>query len=445
MRDAVQSDANEIRRGPAGLWVRGMLVQVACGLMLVAGCTGTVEQGAGGGPDGGAGGVADAAPEAPDAGGPDLSAAPRLVEWRGAGLGQLALSDGAVMDGDAVTIQAGGGAAGTDTAGMYNGGDYRVATAEGPVVQVALPLSQAVVSWNAETPAGSWIEVLVAARHGDTWTADYDMGVWAASDEVVARHSVNGQGDGDGTVDTDTLVLDQPADAYRVTVRLFTTSGGPAPRLFGLSVAATPAAAPAEDLPPLTDAWGTAVDVPTRSQMIYPDGGEVWCSPTSTSMVLAYWAGQLGRPDMVETVPDAAHSTYDAVYGGTGNWPFNTAHAAAVGQGAIAAEVTRLDRIEQIERLTAAGFPVVTSVSFGPGELSGAPIPSTAGHLLVVRGFDESGQVLVNDPAGPDNGHVRFTYDRAEFDAAWAHSHRTVYLIHPADMPLPDSGALGEW
>lgn len=441
----MRSDAIESAR--AGARAGRLLSQGVLSLALATavGCTGTVEQGAGG-PDGGTGSADAAAPGQPDAGGgPDLSAAPRLVEWRGAALGQLALSDGAVMDTGAITIGAGGGVAGTDTGGMYNGGDYRVATAQGPVVQVALPLSQAVVSWNAETPAGSWIEVLLSARHGDLWTADYDMGVWASSDEVVARHSVNGQGDGDGTVDTDTLVLDQPADAYRVTVRLFTTPGGPAPRLFGLAVAATPASAPDEDLPPLTGAWGTAIDVPTRSQMIYPDGGEVWCSPTSTSMVLAYWAAALGRADMVETVPDAAHATYDAVYGGTGNWPFNTAHAAAVGQGAVDAVVTRLDRIEQIERLTAAGFPVVTSVSFGPGELSGAPISSTAGHLLVVRGFDSGGQVLVNDPAGPDDAHVRFTYDRDQFDAAWSHSGRTAYLIHPADMPLPAEASLGEW
>ena len=31
--------------------------------------------------------------------------------------------------------------------------------------------------------------------------------------------------------------------------------------------------------------WDTLINVPECSQMVYPDGGEVWCSPTSTSMV----------------------------------------------------------------------------------------------------------------------------------------------------------------
>src|SRR4029434_7877266 len=98
-----------------------------------------------------------------------------------------------------------------------------------------------------------------------------------------------------------------------------------------------------------------------RSQMIYPDGGEVWCSPTSLSMVLAHWSSVLALPALTETVPVAAKSTYDAVYDGTGNWPFHTAHAAALGGGALGAFVTRMWRIEQLERLTAADLPVVIS------------------------------------------------------------------------------------
>ena len=34
-------------------------------------------------------------------------------------------------------------------------------------------------------------------------------------------------------------------------------------------------------------AWNTLLPVQECSQVVYPDGGEVWCSPTSTSMVLA--------------------------------------------------------------------------------------------------------------------------------------------------------------
>ena len=33
------------------------------------------------------------------------------------------------------------------------------------------------------------------------------------------------------------------------------------------------------------EAWNQVLAVPECSQMVYPDGGQVWCSPTSTSMV----------------------------------------------------------------------------------------------------------------------------------------------------------------
>ena len=115
------------------------------------------------------------------------------------------------------------------------------------------------------------------------------------------------------------------------------------------------------------------------------------------------------------------------------------------GGNSIEAFVTRLSRIEQLERLTAAGVPVAASISFATGTLDGAPVSSTQGHLLVVRGFDVAGNVLVNDPAGPTNDRVRYTYKRAQFDAAWSHSGRTIYVVHPLTQPLPTAGSLGAW
>src|SRR4029077_15762801 len=55
--------------------------------------------------------------------------------------------------------------------------------------------------------------------------------------------------------------------------------------------------------PSKTTMTGTAVDlgVPQYSQEIphgdfpqYDNGGEAWCSPTSTSMVVAYWTQKTG-------------------------------------------------------------------------------------------------------------------------------------------------------
>jgi hypothetical protein len=302
-----------------------------------------------------------------------------------------------------------------------------------PVVATEKPFREVVASWNADTPSGTWIEVDLRVRVGGSWSGDYIMGIWTSQDDLAHRHSVNGQTDAWGTVDTDTLQLTSSADAWQIVIKL---NGSAHLRMVG-AITTDATTTPAE-LPPLASAYGVAADVPQRSQMVYPNGGEVWCSPTSTSMLLAFWGTN-------ESVPNAASACNDPSWGGTGNWPFNTAHAAAAGGDGIEAFVTRLERIEQLERLTGAGFPVAASISFSRGELDGAPINSSAGHLIVVRGFDASGNVLVNDPAGPSDSRVRYTYQRAQFDAAWAHSGRTIYVVHPLARPLPPDGSLGAW
>jgi hypothetical protein len=140
-------------------------------------------------------------------------------------------------------------------------------------------------------------------------------------------------------------------------------------------------------------------------------------------------------------VDAVARSTYDHGYRGTGNWPFNTAYAAPRTGSAF---VTRLRSLAEAEQLVAAGIPVVASIAFGRGELTGAPISSSNGHLLVIAGFTATGDVVVNDPAAPTNATVRRTYRRAELERAWQEaSGGVVYVVHDAAHPLPPSP--GSW
>jgi hypothetical protein len=141
-------------------------------------------------------------------------------------------------------------------------------------------------------------------------------------------------------------------------------------------------------------------------------------------------------------VDAAARSTYDAAYRGTGNWPFNTAYAAPLAGRAF---VTRLRSLREAERFIAAGIPLVASISFGSGELSGAPISASNGHLVVIAGFTDSGDVVVNDPAAPTRAGVRRTYDRGQFENAWLpRSGGLVYVIRDDAHPLP-GGAHTNW
>src|SRR5215471_6418433 len=80
------------------------------------------------------------------------------------------------------------------------------------------PFVTAVASWDVQTPGGSWIETQLRARVGMRWTNWYEMGQWSKETSNGHRHSVKSPGDDDGRVDTDTLVLKNPADAWQSRV-----------------------------------------------------------------------------------------------------------------------------------------------------------------------------------------------------------------------------------
>ncbi len=295
------------------------------------------------------------------------------------------------------------------------------------------PFQTAVASWNVLTPGGSWIETELRVRIGGRFTSWYAMGHWSADLSDGHRHSVKGLGDADGRVDTDTLILHQPADAWQARVYFHGGPSGVQPTLSLLAVTTDDKLPPAQVLGPRS-AWGIDIEVPQRSQHIDESpnelggGGEAWCSPTSVSMVMAYWATRTNHPGWNVPVPAVAKGTYDPVYDGCGNWPFNVAFASEHG---LSGWVERLANLSSLERYIASGIPLIASIRVRPGELDGAPYAKTDGHLLVVRGFTSSGDVITCDPAGRP-GHIRIVYKRAQFEHVWmGGSQGIVYVIAP--------------
>lgn len=318
---------------------------------------------------------------------------------------------------------------------FYNGGSFAVGEAISPVNPTPFAYLQAIASWNADTPVGTWIETRLRAQIAGRWTAWYNLGVWAADSSTVERHSVDGQADVDGDVAVDTLILRaQAATAWQLKLRLFSADGIaiPAVRNAGVTVSTTPpqSAAP---VPGNSAYWNRTLAVPECSQMVYPDGGENWCSPTSTSMVLGYWSRDNGPCE--PRVRAAVVGTYDWLYNGTGNWPFNTAYAATHG---LEGYVVRFTSLAQVEPWIAAGVPVVVSYAWQPGQLTGAPIPASSGHIAIIAGFDAGGNPIVNDPAAATDASVQRTYLRSQFEPLWLrNSGGTVYLLYPPGQPVP--------
>jgi hypothetical protein len=323
-------------------------------------------------------------------------------------------------------------------------GAVRLATGDrgtwtSPWVQPGFGLTELIPSWEASTPGASRVRIEVRGRTSTSTTSWDTVALWAYTDRSVRRASGTSQTDDGGRMSYDTWLTNASAGVtgwqLRVTllrpagsraVPSLDTVGAVASRLPNVSDVATSSPRPAPN-----PALGKVLPVPRYSQMTHRDhypqydgGGEAWCSPTSTTMVLGYYDALPG-PAAYAWVKDghadpevdhAARMVYDTNLEGTGNWSFNTAYAARrVGHG----HVTRLRNLRGVEAFIERGVPLVVSVRFSNGRLQGAPLTSTAGHLLVVVGFTRSGDVVVNDPAAATRAGVRRTYDRGQFEDAW--------------------------
>lgn len=283
-----------------------------------------------------------------------------------------------------------------------------------PEVNVA-PFNELVPSWNVLGGENRpfTLEVRVRQPSGQ-WSNYFSFGSWQAS---KGRRSAPRRPAVDGWVDTDTLKLPYRANAFQFR---YQASAGQQVKLLSFNTSDTALRMQQRGASPLLAT--TPLLVPNYSQMIYPGGGEVWCSPTSVSMLLAYWGL---RP----RVPEVAQATYDQTYDGFGNWPFNTAYAATQGFQAF---VTRLGSLRDAEAYLQRSIPLAVTIRFKAGELPGAPLSWSNGHVLVLTGTDSAGNVYVNDPAAPNIASVKRTYPRAVFERLWqAHAGGLAYVIVP--------------
>jgi len=342
--------------------------------------------------------------------------------------------------------------------------EYEYATWTSPARRLDFGATQLTAHWNADTPKGTFLKVELLATmedgHHDTWV----MGVWTLDDSELDRTSVNGQSNAYGEVDTDTWNAEtgHVMRSYQLRLTLLRRPGSRAtPRVW--QIGATASAVPSRTTVPATTpgpATGITLAVKPYAQNLhkgqyveYGGGGEAWCSPTSTEMVVEFWgkgptSEQLSwvDPSYVDpSVDQAARYSYDYGYQGTGNWPFTCAYAASYGLDAM---VVRLNSLTELETLIAAGFPVVTSQSFTKAENG---YYASDGHLWCVIGFTDTGDVIVNDPASNSDSDVYTVYPRRMFETVWLRTDYTkadgtpgygsggvAYLIKPHGRALPD-------
>jgi len=307
---------------------------------------------------------------------------------------------------------------------------------ESPEVAAPFPFDQLVPSWNAYTKSGGSLTIFVKARVDGNWSKWYKMMLYDTDGKPEAKRSYDELSDALGDISEDTLKLEKKADAFKLRIELASTDGKNYPSLRFLAVNLLDTAKWSEDMPPVKKAWGVELDVPEISQLSDPKGWN-WCSATSTTMVLGYWAKKLNRPEMAMKLGDVAEGCLDRGFNGYGNWSFNVAFAGEF--KGMRAYVSRFTSVSQIEQWIARGVPVIVAVDYG--RLCRWNTKANIGHLMVIRGFTGDGDPIFNDPGAnlAKNEVIRKVFKRADFEYGWLHpegSYGTVYIIYPERLKL---------
>ncbi len=305
-----------------------------------------------------------------------------------------------------------------------------------PPLRSAGGFEQLLLSWNIDCPpeSGACFELRVRESDEHDWTPWLYVGDWGSA--VPAATAVEPE-DGSHLVTSDGPKL-VAVDGARVDIDFFTSERTWSAAQFRVRATASGdqlnrsvivrrvalcfsrrTDEPAPSFVPPAEAI-RRLDVPFRSQKTERSGiaGRI-CSPTSVAMALGYRGLEVDTLAAAERIFDSAHDIY-------GNWTRAIQGAYSFGAPGYLA---RFSDWNEVARHIAEGTPLVISIAAKEGELDGAPYAKTAGHLLVLCGFDEKGDVRVNDPAASTPQAGQLVYRRDQLERVWMARGGTSYVI----------------
>ncbi len=297
------------------------------------------------------------------------------------------------------------------------------------VIETDFPFNDLLPSWNVDVPPGGafTVAIRVGRREGDFWTPYYFLGTWGRREPLKGKHLR----DENGFINIDYFQSSKKFDRIQYRFHLEQGEGGqwPVPRRVALAYSNTLNDAdlarkfrkPVDPGP--KEKWARRLPIPFRSQR-WEDAkirGMI-CSPTSVSMVLEYRGVKRPTVEVCNTIYDPAYRMY-------GNWWRAVQGAYTYG---IPGRIERFGDWNAVKRHIAAGQPIIASIRIKKGEMSHAPNRESDGHLMIIAGFDENGDVLVNDPAAQTVEQGVTTYKRADMDKVWLARGGVGYILLPA-------------
>ena len=268
-------------------------------------------------------------------------------------------------------------------------------------VESDAPFDEALVSWDIRVPPGGAARLEARVARDGVWSDWMALAVRGEPSLLAPPVRSSGQ----DRVDVD-LLLCRPA-AEQLEWRVTTAGSAPVDlRSVWVTTTRTGQGRPISTRKPATFAH----PVPHRSQR---EGGDDLagrlCSPTAVAMVLGARGVDIGVADMAARVYDAEFDLY-------GNWLNNTLAACELG---VPMHTTRIADWAEAEAFLRHGPIVVSLRAFRAEELEGAGYSSDSGHLIVLRGFDARGGVLVRDPAFSEPDQADRVYRRDQLTRLW--------------------------
>ncbi len=242
-----------------------------------------------------------------------------------------------------------------------------------------------------------------------------------------------------GRMDIDTLKLYKKGKDFKIRLKLFNNSGNEN-KIKLINIVLTNR----EKIPQYVNfkpQKHLKLNVPEISQIKQQvEYNKDICSPTSLTMVLNYYGIKIDTITTASNVIDNSLNIY-------GNWIFNTSFASTKGLFSYVARINsykelyfyisrnipviaRINSYKELYFYISRNIPVIASITFKNNELKNSPLKKTDGHLVVIKGFDKNGNIIVNDPAAMNEKNVERVYDKKEFFNAWIkNKYGTSYII----------------
>ena len=270
------------------------------------------------------------------------------------------------------------------------------------------PFSTLVLSVNYRTHTDGLLLLEAQVRRGKKWSRFYKLGLFSKD----FQSSFPAQQDAFGHVETDFLVLEPAAEAFRYRLNLY---GDMEVTLLASSVTNAFQSAPLEGA--AEGSFNARVEPISQLCVKHKDRRRI-CSPAALTMALNYFGAQT---DVLRVMKEV----FDPFAGIYGNWIFNTACAGLYGMESF---VRRFASLRELPEFVNKNSLVLASVGYKKGELSHPAIAATPGHLVLITGY-EKGTIWTADPAATTAGKVIRPYDAQEFARVWLKNKRGVSYI----------------